>query len=246
MSKNFKDYFENHPSNEDGNKNMNSLSEPLSEDKSQKKKTSTATNNADSVVVGSDAENSVVIIHSLPNLGGNLLRPDDNIVGAVEMGNNPIGVSTSTNSFCKQVKQNAPDLEKYKECKSEEELAALKGTKAGKIDGSTIFILAPFMIKALINAKTNDPLKLIPIAIDAATKFEDGNNGENKLLLEHAEALANLLWLMNKDKVPSVEFVLRPGDEALQKYMEDGKRQCLKVQKVSFNEDSVSLDDSMI
>ena len=124
--------------------------------------------------MGLDAENNVVIIHSLSNLGGNLLRPGDNIVGAVgvRMGNNPIGVSISTNSFCKQVKQNTPGLEN-KECKSEEKLAALKGTKAGKIDGSNIFILAPFMIKSLINAKTNDPLKLIPIAIDAAMEFND-------------------------------------------------------------------------
>ena len=55
-------------SNEDGNKNMNSFSEALSGDKSKKEKTSIATNNADGVVVGSDAENNVVIIHSLSNL----------------------------------------------------------------------------------------------------------------------------------------------------------------------------------
>ena len=62
--------------------------------------------------------------------------------------------------------------------------------------------------------------------------------------MEHAEALANVLWLMIKEKVPPVEFALRPDDEALQKYTEDREKQCLKVQKVSFNEDSVSLDDS--
>ena len=133
MSKNFKEYVENHPSNDDGNKNMNSFSEALSGDKSQKEKTSTATKNAHRVFVDADAENNVVIIHSLSNLGGNLLRPDDNIVGAVEIGNNPIGVSISTISFCKQVKQNTPGLKKYKECESEEDLAALKGTKAGKM-----------------------------------------------------------------------------------------------------------------
>ena len=93
MSKNFKEYFENNPSNEDGDKNMNSFSKVLSGNKNQKEKTSTATNNADSVVVGADAENNVVIVHSLSNLGGNPLRPVDNIVGAVGMGNNPIGVS---------------------------------------------------------------------------------------------------------------------------------------------------------
>ena len=186
MSKNFKEYFENHPSNEDGNKNMNSFSEALSGDKSKKEKISIATNNADSVVVGSNAENNVVIIHSLSNLGGNLLRPDDDIVGAVGMGSNPIGISVCTNSFFKQVKLNTPGLEKYKESETEEDLNALKGTKAGKIDGSNIFILAPFMIKSLINAKTNDPLKLIPIVIDAAKNFDDEISGESQLASEHA------------------------------------------------------------
>ena len=101
------------------------------------------------------------------------------------------------------------------------------------------------MIKSLINTNTNNPLKLIPIVIDAATKFDDENNGETQLAFEHAEAFANRLWLMSKEKISPVEFVLRPDDKTLQKYTEDRKRQCLKVQKVSFEEHSVSLDDSM-
>ena len=55
------------------------------------------------------------------------------------MGSNPIRVSIATNSFCKQVKLNTPGLEKYRECESDDELAALKGTKTGKIKCSTIF-----------------------------------------------------------------------------------------------------------
>ena len=83
------------------------------------------------------------------------------------------------------------------------------------------------MIKSLINAKTNDPLKLILISIDAATKFDDENNGESQLAFEHPEALANLLWSMNKEKVPPVG----PDDGALQKYMEDRKKAMRKSQK---------------
>ena len=91
---------------------MNSFSEAVSGDKNKKEKISVATNNANSVVVGSDAENNVVIIHSLSNLDRNLLRPDDDIVGAVGMGSNPIGISIYTTRFCKQVKLNTPGLEK--------------------------------------------------------------------------------------------------------------------------------------
>ena len=66
----------------------------------------------------------------------------------------------------------------------------------------------------------------------------------SQLAIEDAEALANFLWSINSRKVPQVEFVLWPDDEVLQKYMEDRKNHCLKVQKVSFNEDSISLDGS--
>ena len=131
-----------------------------------------ATKNVDNVVVGSDTENNAVIIHSLSNVGGNLVSPADNIVGAVGMGSNPIGKSIAINGFCKKIKLSTPGLGKYKECSSEEELTALKGTNKGKTNGSNIFILTPFMIKSLINAKTSDsdPLKLTPIVIDATTK----------------------------------------------------------------------------
>ena len=74
-----------------------------------------------------------------------------------------------------------PGLEKYNECSSKKELAALKGTNKGKINGSNIFILAPFMTKSLINAKNSDPLKLIPIAIDAAKKFNEERNDGSQL-----------------------------------------------------------------
>ena len=53
------------------------------------------------------------------------------------------------------------------------------------------------------------------------------------------------MWSMSKGKVPQVEFVFHPDNEVLQKYTEDRKMQCLKVQKVPFSEDSISLDESM-
>ena len=68
---------------------MDLFSKALFRDKNIEDRIRMATNNTDSVIVGSDAENNAVIIHSLSNLGGNLLRPADNIVGAVGMGTRP-------------------------------------------------------------------------------------------------------------------------------------------------------------
>ena len=93
-------------------KNMDSFSKVLSGDENIEDRIRMATNNTDSVIVGSDAENNAVIIHSLSNLGGNLLHLADNIVGAVGMGNNPIEISIAIDSFCKKVKFSTPGLEK--------------------------------------------------------------------------------------------------------------------------------------
>ena len=125
---------------EDGNKNMDSFSVALSGDNNKKERINTATNNADIVVVGSDAEKNTVVIHSMSNLGGNLLRPADNVVRAVRMGSTPIGMSIAIGSFCKPVKLSIPSLEKYQNCKSDDKLAALKGTNKGKINGSNIYV----------------------------------------------------------------------------------------------------------
>ena len=119
------------------------------------------------------------------------------------MGSNPIGFSIATNSFCAQVKPNTPGLEKIKECESEEGQSVLKGAKAGKIDGSNIFILTLFIIKSLIDAKTNEPLKLIPFVIDTATKFDDENNGEGQLAFEHAKTLAFFVVNEQRESSPS-------------------------------------------
>ena len=83
-----------------------------------------------------------------------------------------------------------------------------------------------------------------PAKRDAATKFDEESNDRSQLAIEHAEALRNLLWSMNTGKVPQVEVALRPDNEVLQKYMDDRKMQCPKVQKLSFREDSISLDGS--
>ena len=78
------------------------------------------------------------------------------------------------------------------------------------------------MVKFLINAKTNNPLKLIPVVIEAVKKFDDENNGEGQPSFEHTEALA-FFRSMSKEKVPQVKFVLRPDNEALQKHTKDRK-----------------------
>ena len=81
----------------------------------------------------------------------------------------------------------APSLADYKRCQSKKELEELEVDDGGTFNGSSCFITAPFLQCVLINARTNDPLELIPMVIHAGEEF----NRENATLDEDYERAIN-------------------------------------------------------
>ena len=71
------------------------------------------TYDADGVALGADAEERIVLIHSMKNLGGSLRRPKNKIAALVRMGSNPTGVLITDGSFCQQEKEKAPGIETF-------------------------------------------------------------------------------------------------------------------------------------
>ena len=102
-----------------------------------------ATYNADSVALGADAEEKIVLIHSMRNLGGSLRRPKNKIAALFGMGSSPTGVLIVDDSFCVPEKEKAPGIKKFQKCNSNDERAALTGVAKGMHDASNIFMTAP-------------------------------------------------------------------------------------------------------
>ena len=109
---NFKNYFASLDSNGDGNENMAAFTNALSGDAKEDLKM--ATYDADSVALGADAEEKIVLIHSMRNLGGSLRRPKNKIAALVGMGSSPARVLIVDDSFCVPEKEKAPGLEKMR------------------------------------------------------------------------------------------------------------------------------------
>ena len=82
---------------EKGTKNMISFANALSGDTKEDMKT--ATYDADGVALGVDAEEKVVLIDSMRNLGGSLRRLENKITVLVGMGRNPTEVLSRTTAF---------------------------------------------------------------------------------------------------------------------------------------------------
>ena len=104
MANDYKSYYETLPSNEEGNKNMDSFSNAFSGDLSVDDRIRVATGDQDNVIIASDAEKSVVVLHSFHNLGGTVRRPEDKIVAAVGMGANPTGIVIAKTSIIRDIR----------------------------------------------------------------------------------------------------------------------------------------------
>ena len=178
----FGEYFKGHPANNDGNKNMEAFTNALSGDKTVEDQIKIASYDAGGGVLGADAEKKIVILHSLKNLGGLLLRPANKIVALVGMDENPMGVIISNPCFCTGVKKQGPGLEKFQECNSRKDLDDLQPNQKGMYNGANIFMLAPWIVQSILNADTYDPLSLIPVILKDAEEFDNNNKNVMKII----------------------------------------------------------------
>ena len=147
--------------------------------------------------------------------------------------------------FCQHKKQKAPGLEKFQNCESNEDRAALTGVAKATHAGSIIFRLAPWLVQALNDACTTNPLSLIPIILEAAELYDDEHkrcDEDYQRARDHAEAAANFLWLISTGKITPLKFAVLPDDEELQKYCSNRIKKCLKVPMVSVDVASTSND----
>ena len=148
-------------------------------------------------------------------MGGSLRRPENKIAALVRMGSNPTGVLITDDSFCHHEKGKAPGIEKFQKCESNEERPALTGVSKGMHDASNIFLTAPWLVQALNNAGTNEPLFLIPIVLEAAKPYDKKHkrcDEDYQRARDHAEAAANFLWLIGVGKITPLKFAVRPDD----------------------------------
>ena len=246
MSENYREYYNNLPSNDEGNQLLDSFSKALSGGLTVKERIQIASKDQDNVFICADAEQKVIVLHSVNNLGGSVRKPEDKIVGAVGMGSNPNGVVISKQSFCVTVKANGPGWDQLELCDTVGELESLKGQKKGEHHGSNVFLLSPFMVKSVVAAMSRDPLELILSSLKDGIKFDEDNStedDENNQGRNHAVALANFLWLISNNKIPEIKFVV-PEDDDLQVFLKNRNKDCLNLPvSIGFTEDLKDQDD---
>ena len=182
-SRSWENHLTNLHTNGDGNKNLMSYSNALSSGLTEEEKIRNLTENVNDVVAGVDAENKIMLFHSCANLGGTRARAAHKIVALVGMDQLTYCVEIVISSALTDCNFDAPSLTAYTNCKESKELANLATDGDGTFNGSSMFVVAPFVRDAVIGADTNDPLELIPIVTHAGEQF----NRDNAILANNYE-----------------------------------------------------------
>ena len=92
----------------DGNKNLMSYSIALSSELTEAEKIKNLTENVNDVVAGVDAENKIMLFHSITNLGGTRARAANKIVALIGMDQLTYCVETVTSSALADCNFDAP------------------------------------------------------------------------------------------------------------------------------------------
>ena len=85
----------------------------------------------------------------------------------------------------------------------------------GTFKGLSCFIPAPFLCCVLINARTKDPLELIPMVIHAGKEFNRENatlDEDYERAVDHIEFFVDWLWGISKKKVGVTNLLIRAID----------------------------------
>ena len=118
-------------------------------------------------------------------------------LGIIGMDNQGICVDLVESSMVSDFLFYAPSLEAYRRCQTDEKLGELEPDDGGAVGGSLAFIIALILRAAVLHARTNNPLNLIPDVIHAAEEFDRDNailDEDYRSTVDHDEVFSDWLW----------------------------------------------------
>ncbi len=126
-----------------------------------------------------DANNKIIIVHSIKNLGGTILNPANCYSTLIGNGCVSSAVIIDKASLLSHVNITAPQYENIISCSNKADIEALPHPNqraAHTFHGLASFLCAPWLCKAILDANAHDPAILILAASNAAANFLTTNS----------------------------------------------------------------------
>ena len=201
-------WFSQRPSNDVHDKDGVIYEEAWSAEKDVDERFGTLLSEPDVVIFGRDAHRNVFTLHNFKAFGGNLIRPMRKVCALMGGGSNAPVVQVSINSLLVDCRFQTPPVEALMECNTAFDVRNLdlpEEEELGDFHGSATFLGPPWLVQVIMGADTAEPSELIPIVIDAATKFDAAHANDKEFTtsaLSTAEQCVMWLWGVHAGKVP--------------------------------------------
>ena len=182
------------------------------------------------LVLAANDSGNIVLLHSISNLGGTMMKPDNKIVALSGLSHDAEAVIIDFDSAFKDYQVKAPKFEQIKECATKEELSNLHQLRNNSNSAhlSGIFMLAPFQANAILefvkqeDKEELDPLELIEVVLAAGRKFDDEHAEDETYVekgLDESSNLARYLWSVSKGLIEKTVIENNQNDEEVKTYL---------------------------
>ena len=158
----------------------------------------------DTVILVTDLNISIMILHSPKNFGGTRSHPKNKVVYMLGVGSRAIGVLLDLKTAFKDIHLIVLTVQDLAKCKSAKEVPNIPAPGEDGLvgfEGSFVFIPGPTLCNSIIKSNSKNPFELIPVISNAARIFEE-ENGSNTKAVHHADNLSAWLYGMQTGLVP--------------------------------------------
>ena len=226
-------FFNSRHDNVIGNKNTTAYTEAWAQDKNHDVKMSLLNNDANTVVLAANSNDTILFLHSFKNIGGTPLLPTNKYVCFLGANDNASAVIINPQTITADVNLRTPTHTDILACANIAELAALANpanNAAITYPGCATFLPAPWLVDAILAAGTNKPLDTIIAAKAAATNFDTAHAADPTYVTsarDHLEDFVLWAWGVAKGRVARVGYTFDPDDEDLARYKATRIHQCI-------------------
>ena len=224
---------------ESGNSNLEAYVEasmPALKDELERKRILLSEPNG--IYVIAHGEKSVAFIHSMKDFGGTLARPESKVACLQGLSSNACPFVIKMESLLVESNIITPKADSFLDCSTAERVLSLEppvGTRSKDNDESvslncsSVFVIAPWQVKTMLESEMKDPANLCVEVIKAA-KLIDEQNKENE---DHTSALTGCLplvrwlWAVAKGAIPEVVLNFGLDDGELREFSKQRHSECI-------------------
>ena len=219
LSTSWKIYYDQLESNDEWNKEISTLAgaTEVSEETSATEILQALTDDEDMIVmIVAPITNKIKLLHSLKNLGGTRLRPQDKIVGLDGFDGQATPVLIDTSSATTSVQLRVPAFTRIKALRSIDDINDLSAPSTGQINfRHTPFVfIPPFLATIITNSEERNPADMFITCNNAFYDFNNAHSDDPSYdkINENGKNILIFLWAATK-KIITPTMIIPAGDD---------------------------------